>query len=396
MALSDPSTRMGCHARHACLVSALCLGIANAVAPTQQVSNIRFEDTNNDAGWISGTILWDPPADTAGIHNYGVLIFNQMDDITPVPALPGDFQGAWFLCDLGNTPHAPVGVNNLTISTLSAEQANFPRRGSAPVQPQNRRRYVWGHFHPIARGMGPDRYIAVACMNEQKEAGPTVVIPLYDKSSLLPVQHLDTITFTDTNAVLGVLDGRISWAPGIQGDFSMTTYYALLLANDDVGTDELTIGATNVPTFELNVSGLSRGARDFILIRGVNPNGVSSWTHSIRLFDSGPSAPSEGVTAVAFEDTDYRQGYVAGKVTWTPPNDEAPISSYRIFLSDQQGVGGVRVPADGYQVLVGTTEFLLPAYTLRTAQDYLQVYAENDKGMQALPTELAIVDRSGS
>ena len=71
-----------------------------------------------------------------------VLIFNQMSDISPsLPALPGSFAGGWYLCDLGGVPHALVGTNNLTISTLFKENLNFPRRGSIEVQPETRRRY---------------------------------------------------------------------------------------------------------------------------------------------------------------------------------------------------------------------------------------------------------------
>jgi hypothetical protein len=95
-------------------------------------------------------------------------------------------------------------------------------------------------------------------------------------------------------------------------------------------------------------------------------------------------------------DMDYRQGHVSGTVTWTPPDDEAPISGYRIFLSNQQGAAGDHVPTNGYQVSVGTNQFEIPAYVIRSSQDYLQVYSENDKGMQDVPTELAIMDRSGS
>jgi len=381
-----PPTHRVWEFQHARLLLALWLGIAQAVPPTRQVSNVQFQDGNSDGGWISGTIRWDPPTNVSGISTYGVVIFNSMEDLTPsLPALPGDFDGAWYLCDLGNTPHAPVGTNDLTITTLSGEAANFPRRGSVAVQPQIRRRYAWGHYKP------PDRYIAVACMNSQKEAGPPVVIPIYDKSSLKPIEHLNDISFTDTNSALGVLDGTISWPPGIEGDFTLTKSYSVYLANDDAGTDEVKIGDSNVPTFELTLSGHSRGQRDFIRIRAANDNGVSAWSKSVRLFDVGPSVPSEGVTGLAFTSPEYTEGQVTGTVSWTPPDDEAPISSYRIFLSDQQGVGGTLVPADGYVVPVGTNRFVLPLYTVRNSPDYVQVYSENDKGMQQLPAELAVV-----
>lgn len=367
---------------------ALFWDIAWAEAPTQRVSNVRFVDTNDDGGWLSGTVAWDPPADTTGIKNYAVMIFNNMSNINPVPALPGDFLGAWYLCDLENVPHAPIGTNDLTITTLFPESTNFPRRGSREVQPENRRRYVWGHYHP------PDRYLAVACMNEQREAGPRVVIPIYDASRQLPFEHIESVSFADTNGILGLLDGKASWTPGVEGDFTLTRSYSVYLANDDAGTNEVKVGESSVPTFELTLSSQSRGDRDFIRIRGVNDNGMSTWFKSIRIFDAGPSPPSAGVTALAFTDIDFRQGRVAGTISWTPPGDEAPILSYKIFLSNQQGVGGALMPANGYEVLVGTNQFQLPEYELRNDPDYIQVFAANDKGMQAIPAEVPIVDRT--
>lgn len=375
---------------HRYIPLALWIGATLATPPTQTVSNLRFEDTNAEGGWLSGVIRWDPPSNTDGISTYGVLIFNNINDITPsLPDLPGDFDGAWYLCDAPDIMHhASVGTNEFTIKT--AESLDFPRRGSTEVQPMNRRRYSWGHYHPS------DRYIVVVCMNEQKEAGPRVIIPIYDKSPHLPLPHLTNITFTDTNDILGVLDGRISWVPEVEGDFTLTQSYLVSLASDDSGTDEAQIGETTVPEFELMLSGLSRERRDFIRIRGVNPNGISPWSRSVRIFDSGPSPPSEGVTNLAFTDTDFRLGYVAGNVTWTPPDDEAPILSYRLFLSNQQGAGGELVPADGYNIAVGTNHFALPAYAIRGTQDYIQVFAANDKGMQDVPSELAIMDITGA
>jgi hypothetical protein len=374
----------------ACISLAIWFGGVSAVPPTQTVSNLRFEDTNLEGGWLSGVIRWDPPANTDGISTYGVLIFNNINDIMPnLPDLPGDFSGAWYLCDAPDIMHhAAVGTNEFTIKT--AEALEFPRRGSTEVQPMNRRRYSWGHYHPS------DRYLVVVCINEQKEAGPRVIIPIYDASPHLPIPHLDNITFTDTNDILGVLDGKISWEPDVEGDFTLTQSYLVFLASDESGTDEAKIGETAVPEFELMLSGVSRESRDFIRIRGVNPNGVSPWSRSVRIFDSGPSPPSEGVTDLAFIDSDYREGYVAGNVTWTPPDDEAPISSYRLFLSNQQGVGGEKVPSDGYTIPVGTNYFTLPAHALRSSQDYVQVYTANDKGMQDVPAELAILDTIGA
>jgi len=382
-----PVAPMSCGAWLALISLPLLLDLVWAEAPTQQVSNVRFVDTNSDGGWISGTIQWDPPADTTGIKNYAVLIFNSLSNVNPVlPSLPGDFMGAWYMCDLGGSPHAPVGTNDLTISTFFKEQTNFPRRGSVEVQPQTRRRYVWGAFIP------PDRYLAVACVNEQKEAGPRVVIPIYDNSPLLPREHIGKINFADTNGILGLLDGKISWPPGIEGDFALTQSYSVYLANDDVGTNEMKVGESVVPTFELMLSSQARGQRDFIHIRAVNDNGISTWSKTVRLHDAGPSAPTEGVTALAFTDMDYTQGQVAGNITWTPPDDEAPISSYRIYLSNQQGLGGVALPSGGYEVPVGTNLFELPTYVIRGDPDYVQVFAINDKGMQASPAEIPIVD----
>lgn len=367
----------------------LLLDLVWADAPTQQVSNVRFVDSNSDGGWISGSVTWDPPADTTGIKNYAVMIFNNMSNINPViPALPGDFHGAWYLCDLGGSPHAPVGTNDLTISTFFKEKLNFPRRGSVEVQPQSRRRYVWGQFHP------PDRWIAVACMNDQREAGPRVVIPLYDTTPHLPIKHLDNVSFVDTNGVLGLLDGKISWMPGMEGDFTLTRYYSVHLADDEAGTNEVKVGESVIPEFELMLSSQARGTRDFLRIRGHNDNGMSTWSKSVRIFDAGPSVPTEGVSALAFTDTDRSQGKVSGTITWTAPDDEAPISSYKIFLSSQQEPGGDALPPGGYEVPVGFNQFQLPTHTMRTNPEYVQVYAVNDKGMQAFPAVLPIDDRS--
>lgn len=387
---AHPALRKACAASPACVLLAFWLDAAGGVPPTQQVSNVRFQDTNGDGGWISGTIEWDPPANTTGLRNYAVVMFNNMNDIAPLPPLPGSMAGAWYLCDLGNKPHALVGSNNLTITTYFPDQQCIPRRGSSTVQPENRRRYVWGHFHP------PDRYLGVACVNHQKEAGPSTVIPLYDSTPLLPIKHIESVSFVDTNSNLGELSGKISWDSGVEGDFALTKSYNVYLADDNGGTGAVKIGDTTVPTFELSLSSHNRAEKDFIHIRAVNHNGESSWSTVSRVFDLGPSVPSRGVTALAFTDTDYAQGQVAGYVTWTPPDDEAPISSYKIFLTDRQGFGGVGLPAGGYQVPVGTNQFLLPTYVIRNTTDYIQVYATNDKGMQQFPTELAILDGTGS
>lgn len=378
---------MSWSARFAILRLALLLDLAWAEAPTQQVSNVRFVDTNIDGGWISGIIQWDPPADTTGIEQYAVLVFNSLSDINPVLPSPGDFNSAWYMSELGGLPHAPVGTNALTIKTFFAEQANFPRRGSREVQPQSRR-YVWG-----GQLRSPDRYIAVACMNEQREAGPRVAIPLYDMSPLLPPEHLESLSFTDTNDILGLLDGKISWSAGVLGDFALTRKYFVYLANDGVGTSKLSVGQSSVPTFELVLSSQARGNRDFIHVHAVNDNGISTWSKSIRLHDVGPSAPTVGVSALIFTDTDNRQGHVAGNITWTPPDDEAPISSYRIYLRNEPGLGGVALPPNGYEVPVGTNQFELVEYALRGDSDYVQVFAVNERGMQDLPAEMPIVDR---
>jgi len=369
--------------------------VVRAQAPTQQVSNLRFVDSNNDGGWISGTILWDPPANTAGIAKYVVVITNTgADGTVALPAAPGEFTGAWYLSDLGGTIDSPVGTNSMTIRTMWSSPGDFPRRGSTEVQPQTRRRYSWAGSTP------PDRYMGVACVNAANEKGQVVFMPIYDKSSLTPAAHLDSpISFTDTNGAFGLLDGKISWTPSVQGDFTSAQSYNIYLANDAGGTNEVQIGHVTVPTFELNLMWQGRGSRDFIRIRGVNSNGISTWSLNKRFFDSGPYVPAQGVTQLSFSDVDVRQGWVQGTVTWTPPDDEAPIIYYKVFLSDQPGVGGIVTPASGYAVPVGVNQFVLPANVLFNAAEagdpnYLQVYAVNDKGMQAVPTELAIEDRT--
>jgi hypothetical protein len=391
MALSAcPASLMASWRAYSGLLLAFWLDVAWAVAPTQEVSNVHFEDTNGDGGWLSGTITWDPPEDLTGIHHYAVVIFNSMSDISPkLPATPGDLKGAWYLSFMGNVHKALVGTSSLSIHALIGD--GFPRRGSTEVQPHDRRRYVWSNQHP------GDRYIAVVCVSEDAEHGPAKSIPIYDLSTQLPHDHLDSVSFTDTNADLGVLSGTISWSPSGKFDFTLTKYYSVYLADDEVGTSEEKVSDVDVPTLNFTLSGHSRNKRDFIRIRGANTNGVSAWAKTMRLFDLGPSVPNEGVSGLAFTDLDTMQGLVAGHITWTPPDDEAPISSYRIFLSDQPGNGGHVMPQSGYSVPVGTNSFALPFYPLQNAPetgkaDYIQVYTVNDKGMQALPTELAIVD----
>lgn len=387
----EPRLRKVCATAPAYLLLAFWLDAAGGAPPTQRVSNVRFKDTNDDGGWIAGTVQWDPPANTTGLRNYAVVLYNELADITPtLPPLPGSMQGAWYLCDLGMTPHALVGSNNLTITTLFPDMTFFPRRGSLPVQPQNRRRYVWGHYHP------PDRWLAVSCVNHNLEAGPPTIIPLYDNTTQLPIEHIENVSFTDTNSNLGELSGTISWDSGIEGDFTLTKSYNIYLAKDDAGLGAVKIGASDVPTFEISLSSHNRADADFIHVRAANPNGESAWSAKKRVFDLGPSVPSIGVTGLAFTDTDFAQGQAAGSISWTPPDDEAPILSYKIFLTNRPGVGGVNVPAEGYEVPVGTHQFLLPTYVIRNTTDYVQVYAANDKGLQQTPAELAILDRTGS
>jgi len=372
-----------------CLFAACVCPAACWHAPLQSVSNIRFTDTNTDAGWIAGTITWDPPSDLTDVKYYAVLLFNNVQNLTKksIPTPPNSTEDAgrrllheaWYLQDQTGKFYVDAGANHLTLKTLFG---CLPRRGSGDVQPVHRRRYAWGHTRP------PDRFIGVACMCKDMHHGPPMVLPIYDNSTVVPVNPIadGSLKFTDLDNRSGILQGTIEWVVPDEEDFTLSTHYSVYMSTDEAGGDAVFVGEVSIEAnlTSLALTGYDRGQRDFILVRARNPNGLSEKAQRLRVFDLMPTVPVTGATNVVFTANQTApEDQLAGTVTWSPPDDEAPISSYSVFVGCAQ-IGCTMSPQKLGEVVVGTHSLQFALARTNLMQN-IQVYAQNDKGMQASP-----------
>ena len=102
--------------------------------------------------------------------------------------------------------------------------------------------------------------------------------------------------------------------------------------------------------------------------------------------DDDPTIPAEGVSNLAFTDTDLTEGTIGGTLSWNAPSSVDNITKYVIYLSSSQTEETTKLG----EAAVGTNTFAVPAGTAYNS--YILVVACNPTGESTVKAVLQITD----
>ena len=102
--------------------------------------------------------------------------------------------------------------------------------------------------------------------------------------------------------------------------------------------------------------------------------------------DDDPTIPAEGVSNLAFTDTDLTEGTIGGTLSWNAPSSVDNITKYVIYLSSSQTEETTKLG----EAAVGTNTFAVPAGTAYNS--YILVVACNPTGESTIKAALQITD----
>lgn len=316
------------------------------IASDVRVTGLTFNDQDPLAGRLGGTISWQEPADTASITYYNIEI---------------------------GQPGRRLSTNTISWQALVPKGTN-----SVDV--------------PFGTQRGSALFITASTVNWPHMSRPEAAasVHLHDISGGAPLSPPTGVTFNDLDTREGLIAGTIQWAPPISGTSAYLTDYDIVLAADVTGgAQALQLGTVPRGVNQLIVpAGTSLSSRSYILVYPRNSYGRGP-PAVIPLYDTAPSSPTVAVTNVAFSDSDLREGFLGGSITWQPPADVSTVASYTVQLADSaastQGQTLGTVPT-------GTNTLVLPAGTpVSQSQRYLLVFTQNPVGLGPF-TRLTFVD----
>jgi hypothetical protein len=274
------------------------------------VWNVTFTDQDTRAGVVSGGVSWYPPFDTTNITRY--LVFLAADD--------DNTKRAQIMDESSGLLWVPFPTLTLTIPANTL-------RNTADGD-----RAIW-IFVCAYEGDTPRHQVTCG------------QLPLYDDSSRRPDSvGVLRLEFTDTDPGESTVGGMAQWTPADfpwQGDRAYIEHFALFLAMNSSGGEEIRIGTTPRGTNEMYIpDGTDPGLRNFLLVYATNRYGISpsfAWVE-INHYTTTETTTRDpySVKNLTFKDTDPRGFYLDGQISWTPPQDPANITHYLVYLTPIQ------------------------------------------------------------
>jgi hypothetical protein len=178
----------------------------------------------------------------------------------------------------------------------------------------------------------------------------------------------------------GNISGLITWHE--PNDSATVTMYAVFLAEDPLGTQQLQVGSGNVSfgTNQLVLGTIDRGSRDWLLVYTVNDRGLASNASAFHIFDQDGYGPRVSISSLHFDDTNNTFGFISGMVTWREPDDSATVQQYVVHLVDT--ATDFRYQLD--LVMFGTNQLDIPYPLMRNGSTIIAVYTRNVNGLQSV------------
>lgn len=294
-------------------------------------ASIDFPDQDLDAGELGGNIYWQPSGELALIENFTVYVANG---------------GTRLLLGV-----APAGTNQLFLD-------------------QNFDQAAWQQIHVLAVSKLAERTVPDA-------------LNIADSNSTV-----SALAFLDQDVDVGELGGTVTWAE--PADFAEVASYAVYAATDAVGSGRSKIGVDvqNGTAQGFVPPDLPQGAFTHFVVYSRSSLFEQTTPEAVRISDTGLR-----VTGIVFPDADLDALEVGGNVTWQPPNPDAMVTAYVVYVASS--VGG----ADRSQVSVespGTTSTLVPADTALSNYTHVAVYIRTSTAEQTVPSSLEISDTAQS
>jgi WD40 repeat protein len=247
------------------------------------VSGVEFTDKDLDKAELGGTIVWDPPEDTAQVNNYVVYL-----------------------------AEGPAGEGRVILidGTVPANQTEV--------------------FIPVGTAKKNFTHVLVYTKSTLVEQSTPLAADINDTDAMV-----SSVLFTDKDLDPNQIGGTVTWvAPG---DYQHVTQYLVYLAktgSDVTGRLRSQVGvALNVGTNSLAVPA------DTSLL---DYNRIAVYTKSSLVEQSTPAEVTvsdiqTSITSVDFTDKDLDKAELGGTVKWTLEGDLSEVEFYVVYLAS--GVG---------------------------------------------------------
>jgi len=408
------------------------------VDTASSVSSLAFPDQDFDASELGGTLSWDPPLDVSQVTHYRVYLAlsalgadrSQLGTDVSIGtnwlSTPGDValgshlyllvytQSAMPFAGEQTTPSALLiediqfSVSNLTFvdKDLDAGEIGGVVMWEVPVNASFLARYIV-YLATSSDGTGRIQ------IDGELEAGTNQVsiptdtalgsfgfVVVYTSSSLAEqtspsfllisdvAASVSDVAFTDLDLDSLELGGSITWDH--PDDLSQLVGYNVYLATDANGGQRSLVSDSILN--DINETGLAAGTR------------IGQYTHiavystSTLAEQSMPAVLDILDVAVAetgfFVDFDLDPVEIGGAVTWSPPLQEALVTSYAVYLATNSS-GDARSLVGG-GAPVGTNHIGVPPNTPIGVFTHVVIYAASSLEEQTTPSSVPLLDNEAS
>ncbi|CAE8590871.1 unnamed protein product, partial [Polarella glacialis] len=316
----------------------------SSAAPTVKVSGLSFSDTDALPGRLRGSVLFQPPDQTATVATFAIF-------------LAMDAAGS----SKDRLATIPLGSNSFVLPNSTDRQSHD--------------------------------WLLVYCENPAGLATTPAALRLYDASDAQPAASVTGLLFDDLDSADGQIQGKVIWTE--PDDTASFEKYGIYLAADRFGASKSPLAVlVEVGTNSLSFpAGVLRQAYDFLVVYTINANRSSQTPTAIFLQDNTTLRPTVSVTNLRFQDEDVGAGSVGGEVSWQEPDDMATVSHFTAVLSDAAD-GSANASPLAESIARGVNQYQIDDGTPRLTRDHLLVYTKNANGLQSVPCAISIWDNS--